>query len=117
MKTQIKLQQTVEKRRKMLSSVKGGVITRGHIVKFRELPRGILTMAVASVIGDKAIPVPEIIEQVKPKFRKVTNFEHKIRCLLSASPRFKAVSRGIYKNSGPLKGHLFDRLNREVVLV
>lgn len=90
-------------------------VTTTH--KFHELPRGVLTKALVDALGDSALPVPLVIEKVAPKFKKVTGITHKIRCLLSISPRFTRVSRGVYKTSGELTGHLFERLDKEVVLV
>ncbi len=88
------------------------------VAKPRELPRGVLTLAILHEIGHRQLTVPEIVEKLTPKFKKVSGLRHKINCLLSASTRFKRVTRGIYTSNGGIpESHLFKRLDNKLILV
>lgn len=89
--------------------VKTKVVT---MKKERDLPRGVLTMALVETMGRKAMSVKEVIEEMEKKDLPVEPAQ--IRNLLASSPRFHKVEgkRGYYKAEG-LSGALFDRLQNE----
>lgn len=76
----------------------------------RELPRGVLTMALVEVMKGhkKGLPVAEIVEKVQ-----VEATPAQIRNILNSSPRFERVEYGVYKAQGELEGALFDRIREE----
>lgn len=79
----------------------------------RELPRGVLTMALVEVMKGhkKGMPVSEIVEKATEKVENVT--PPQIRNILNSSPRFERVEYGVYKVNGELEGALFDRIREE----
>lgn len=116
------LQALAEKRERIenqIRSLRGGtkvkinaVATAKAIKRERELPRGVLTMALVETMGKKSMSVKEIIEEMEKK--ELPAEPAQIRNLLAASPRFHKVEgkRGYYKAEG-LSGALFDRLQSE----
>ena len=100
--------------REIRAVVKGKPVTAAA-PRTRELPRGVLTMAVHSALtGEKGMKVPDIAAKVAkdPEFAKITDLTSKVRNLLNTSSQFARIDRGVFKNAHKAlpKNTLFTRL-------